>query len=160
MGDQTKVINVVGLSNSGTLKPDAGAEEIAKLFNHLGTLSTKADIALIMAAAEIGCNEHVDPIVLDTCARIVGLKIFSDVLVQYVSEQPLLEPNDQVVKHIAQRVEKEMALLNRACNGVVGLSGKGKMTFQRSVTEFLIQTFSVNLPGVTVGVCEIIKRHG
>lgn len=115
---------------------------------------------MMMAAAEIGCNEHCDSITFDMCAAVIGLKIFSDVLVQYVSEQPLLEPDDQVVKHIAGRVKEEMELLEKACNGVVGLSNKGRINFQKAVTEFLIQTFAKNLPGFSVGISEIIKRHG
>lgn len=160
MENQPKEVRIVGLSSAGTLAVDAGPKEIEQMFEKLGILSTKADIALIMAAAEIGCNEHVETITGDMCARIVGLHIFSGVLVQYVSEQPLLEPNAEVVKDIARLVREEMQLLENACNGIVGLSAKGRKTFQKSVTEFLIQTFASNLPGFSVGISEIIKRHG
>lgn len=160
MEDTTKRINFPGISDSGTLRPDAGPEEINKMFTKLGELSTKADIALVMTAAEIGCNEHCEVITADMCARIVGLHIFSSVIVQYAAEQPLLEPNSPIVKDIARLVRQEMQLLESACNGIVGLSDKGRKNFQKAVTEFLIQTFSANLPGCGIGVAEIIKRHG
>lgn len=161
MEDRTNLVRINGLTDTGTVKLDADTNEVAEITMHLMKLVSKADVGAMFCMVEIGCGEHTDPIVVDTCVKVVGLMIMSSCVSQWCSSYSLLaEPRSvECVKEILNSVEEELKIMNACCDNVVGLSHKGKKRFINSVTEFLIQTFIKNFPCNATVVSETIKRY-
>lgn len=154
----TEQSKIIGLTDTGHVKPNATDSDIEEIRNQLLNLSVKSDLSARIAAIELGCREHSDSLTSQAAVHIVGCSIFSEAVSSIL---PLvgddLQPESPIIKFVANVCNDEYQMVKKHTERMVGFSDPAKKRFLSELKEFLYGSIAKNIQGFTVGVANLIR---